>query len=197
MIEKRRTGFCTVRIPSLKTRTSGTKSQSLRVSLIEDNALAGVLQERTVADDVSWIITEGASTVWTDMREMAEASTKRTVVARTTVLGVAQGALLAVRTLVFWTVNTKMPLVMTLKTNSHCKRNELRAQSGVVRCNSSGVGSGASLMKGRVGIGRLVNESEGDRGGDTRQFISLMSDSSYASRSTTVKVRFRGGRERI
>ena len=30
-----------------------------------------------------------------------------------------------------------------------------------MRRNSSGVGSGVSLMKGRVGIGQLVNESEG------------------------------------
>ena len=71
-------------------------------------------------------------------------------------------------------------------------------------------------MKGRVGVGWLINESEGDRlqrgdgitGGDARQFISLISDSSYASHSTTirvryigrkrcVRVRFHGGRERI
>ena len=88
MIEKRRSRFCTVTIPPSKTHTSGTKSQSLRVSLIEDNPLAGVLRERTVADDMSWIITEGTLSVWTDVREMTEVSAKRTVVARTTVLGV-------------------------------------------------------------------------------------------------------------
>ena len=208
MIEKRRSGFCTVTIPPSKTHTSGMKSQSLRVSVIEDNPLAGVLRERTVADDMSWIVTEGTLSVWTDVREMTEVSATRTVVARTTVLEVAQGALSAVRTLVLWTVDVKMPLVVTLKTNSRCERNGLRAQSGIVRCNLSGVGSGASLMKGRAGIGRLINESEGDRGGGARRFISLMSDSSYASHSTAVKVRyiglkrhvkvrFRGGRERI
>ena len=94
---------------------------------------------------------------------MAEASAKRTVVASKTVLGVARGALSAVRTLILWTVNAKMPLVVTLKTNSHCECNRLRAQLGIVRCNLSGVGSSASLMKGRAGIGQLVNESEGDR----------------------------------
>ena len=139
------------------------KSQSLRVSLIEDNPLAGVLRERTVADNMSWIITEGALSVWTDTREMAKTSAKRTVVARAMILGVAWGTLSAVRALIFWTVDAKIPLVVTLKTNSCCKRNRLWAQSGIVRCNSSGVRSGVSLMKGRAGIGRLVDESEGDR----------------------------------
>ena len=163
MIEKRWSRFRTVSIPSSKTRTSGTKLQSLRVSLIEDNPLAGVLRERTVADDMSWIITEGAPLVWTDTREMAEVSAKRTVVVRTMVLGVAWGMLPAVRTLVLWTVDTKMPLVVTLKTNSCCKHNRLQAQLGIMRCNLSGVGSGVSPMKCRAGVGRLINESEGDR----------------------------------
>ena len=112
---------------------------------------------------MSWIITEGTPSVWTDTREVAKVSAKRTVVASTTVLGVAWGTLLTVRTLVLWTVDAKMPLVVTLKTNSCCECNGLWAQLGIVRCNSSGVGSGASLMKGRAGIGQLVNESEGDR----------------------------------
>ena len=56
MIEKRRSGLCTITIPPLKTRTSRTRSQSLRVSLVEDNPLTGVLRERTVADDVPWVI---------------------------------------------------------------------------------------------------------------------------------------------
>ena len=67
MIEKRRSGLCTVTILPSKTCTSRTKSQSLRVPLVEDNPLAGVLQERTVADDMSWVITEGAPPVWTDV----------------------------------------------------------------------------------------------------------------------------------
>ena len=94
---------------------------------------------------------------------MAKVSAKRTVVARAMILGVAQGTLLAVRTLILWTVDAKMPLVVTLKTNSCCKHNRLWAQSGIMRCNLSGVGSGVSLMKGRAGISRLVNESEGGR----------------------------------
>ena len=93
---------------------------------------------------------------------MAEALAKRTVVARATILGVARDTVSAVRTLILRTVDAKRPLVMTMKTNSCCKRNGLWAQSGIMRCNSSGVGSGASLMKGRAGIGQLVDESEGD-----------------------------------
>ena len=162
IIEKRRFGLCIVTIPPSKTRTSGTRSQSLRVPLIEDNPLAGVLGERAVANDMSWVIAEGTLLVWTDTREMAETSAKRTVVARATILGVARGALSAVRTLVFRTVDTKMPVVVALKTNSCCKCNGLWAQAGIVRCNLSGVGSGASLMKGRAEVCRLVDESEGD-----------------------------------
>ena len=127
MIEKRRSGPRTVTIPPSKTHTSGTRSQSLMVPLIEDNPLAGVLGERTVADDMSWVIAEGAPPIWTDAREMAEVSAKRTVVARATILGVARGMLSAVRTLVFRTVDTKMPVVVTLKTNSRCKHNGLWA----------------------------------------------------------------------
>ena len=42
-IEKRRSRLRTVTIPPSKTHTSGTRSQSLRVPLIEDNPLTGVL----------------------------------------------------------------------------------------------------------------------------------------------------------
>ena len=66
MIEKRRSGFHTITIPPLKTRTTRTRSQSLRVSLIEDNPLTGVLRERTVTDDMPWVITKGALPVGTD-----------------------------------------------------------------------------------------------------------------------------------
>ena len=139
MIEKMRLGPCTVTIPPLKICTSGTKSQPLWISLIKDNPLAGVLREGAVANDVSQIITEGTSSVWTDVGEVTEVSAKRTVVARATVLGVAWSALTAVRTFIFQTVNTKMPLVVTLKTNSCCSRDGLQAQPGIMRRNSSGV----------------------------------------------------------
>ena len=139
MIEKMRLHPCTITIPPLKICTSRTKSQPLWISLVKDNPLAGVLQERAAANDVSQIITEGASSVQTDTGEVTEVSAKRTVVARATVLGVAWSALTAVRTFVFQTVNTKMPLVVTLKTNSCHSCDRLQAQSGITRCNSSGV----------------------------------------------------------
>ena len=139
MIEKMRLGPCTITIPPSKICTSGTKSQHLWISLVKDNPLAGVLRERAVTDNVSWIVTEGASSVQTDVGEVTEASAKRTVVARAMVLGVAWSAVMAVRTFVFWTVYTNMPLVMTLKTNSCHSHNRLWAHSGITRHNSSGV----------------------------------------------------------
>ena len=163
MIENRRFGLRTITIPPSQTCTSGTRLQSLRVPLVEDNSLAGILRERTVANDMSWVIAESAPSIWTDAREMAEASAKRTVVASATILGVARGMLSAVRALVLRTVNTKMPTVVALKTNSRCKRNGLLAQAGIERRNSSGVGSGVSVMESRAGISWLINESEGDR----------------------------------
>ena len=129
-MEKRRSGLCTVTIPPSKTCTSRTKLQSLRVSLIENNPLAGVLQEREVTIDMSWIITEGTSSVRTDMGEVAEAPAKRTVVVRATILGVAWGTLTAVRALVLQAINTKVPLVVTLKTNSCRNHNKLWASLG-------------------------------------------------------------------
>ena len=118
-IEKRRFGPCTVTIPPLRTCITGTSNwESLQVSLIEDNHLAGVFWERTVSNDVSWIVTEGTESVWTVSSQIAISSTKRTVVARAMVLEVAWGLLAAVGTLVLWTVDTKMPMVMAVKTQS-------------------------------------------------------------------------------
>ena len=77
--------------------------------------------------------------VWTDAGEVTEVLAKRTVVARAAVLGVAWGALMAVRTFIFRTVDTQMPLVVTLKTNSCHSHDGLWAQSGITRRNSSGV----------------------------------------------------------
>ena len=139
MTEKTRLGSCTVTIPPLKSCTSGTKSQPLWISLIKDDSLARVLREGAVADDVSRIVTEGTSSVQTDTGEVTKALTKRTVVVRATVLGVAWSALTAVRTLIFWTVDMKMPLVVTLKTNSCRSCDGLWAQPGITRQNLSGI----------------------------------------------------------
>ena len=43
------------------------------------------------------------------MCEMAEATTKRTVVSRAAVLGVARGELMTVGTFILWAVDMKMP----------------------------------------------------------------------------------------
>ena len=139
MTEKTRLGSCTVTIPPLKSCTSRTKSQPLWISLIKDDSLARVLREGAVADDVSWIVTEGALLVQTDVGEVTKASTKRTVVVRATVLGVSWSALMAMRTLIFQTVDTKMPLVMTLKINSCRSCDGLWAQPGITRQNLSGI----------------------------------------------------------
>ena len=134
-----RLGSCTVTMPLLKSCTSGTNSQSLWIPLVKDNPLAGVFREGAVSDDMSWVITKGASSVRTDMGEVTKVPAKRTVVVRATVLGVAWSMLMAVRAFIFWTVDTKMPLVMTLKTNSCCSCDGLWAQPGISRRNSSGV----------------------------------------------------------
>ena len=76
-----------------------------------------------------------------------------------------------------------------------------------VREIDCGEGTG-SPSEGSVGVGEGGAGTVKMNGGDARRFISLKSDSSYASRSTTVKVRymglkrhikvrFCGGRERI
>ena len=49
---------------------------------------------------------------------MAEVATKRTIASNTMVLRVARGALVAVRTLVFWAVDMKMPHNVAVKTTS-------------------------------------------------------------------------------
>ena len=72
------------------------------------------------------------------------------------VLRVARGVLAAVRAFVFWAVNMKMPCDVAVKTmslSSHCG---LWAQMGVSRCNSSGVGGGMALMKGRARISGII-----------------------------------------
>ena len=58
---------------------------------------------------MSWVIAEGAKSVWTEVGGVAEAVAKRTVVSKTMVLGVARGALTAVGALVLWAVDTKLP----------------------------------------------------------------------------------------
>ena len=98
------------------------------------------------------VIAEGAETVQTVMGGVAKAVTKRTVVSNTTVLGVPRGPLMAVGTFVFQAVNTKMPCNVTVKTTSLRSHCGFWAQTGVSRCNSSGIGGSTVLMKSRVRV---------------------------------------------
>ena len=90
--------------------------------------------------------------VWTVARGVAKATTKRTVVSRTTVLRVTGGTLGAVGTLIFWTVDTKMPRNVAVKTVSLISHCGFWAQMGVLRCNSSGIRGSVALMKGRARV---------------------------------------------
>ena len=156
IIEKRRPSPCIMTLPPSKTCTTSTRLNSLRVSIVEDDTTTGVLREGTVCDDMSWVITEGTELVWTIAGGVAKAAAKRTVVAQAMVLGMAQGALLTIRTFIFRTVDTKMPKGMAVKTNSlrsHCHG---WAQMGVSRDNLSRVGHGVALVESRSTVSRDV-----------------------------------------
>ena len=129
----------TITIPSSKTCTTGTRSQSLWISVIEDDPTTGVLQEGAVGDDVSWVIAKGAETIWAEAQGVTEAVAKRTVVVGTMVLGVTRGALMAVGAFIFRTVNTKVPCKVTVKTMSLASCQGFCAQTGISRCNLSGI----------------------------------------------------------
>ena len=161
-MEKERFSPRTVTIPPLKSYTTGTAdSKPLWISLVEDDPLAGVLREGTVSDNMSWNITEGAKMVWTVLCKMAVALAKRTVVSSAMILGVTRGLLLTVGTLILQTVDMKMSLAMAVKTRSLRSHDGLWAQAGISRCNSSGVGCSVALVKGRVRVGGVIEESGG------------------------------------
>ena len=107
-----------VTLPPSKTCTTGTRSDSVQVSVVENDSTAGVLREGTVSNDMSWVVAKDTESVWTIAGEVAEVVAKRTVVAHTTVFGVAQGTLVTVGILIVQTVNTKMPSGMAVKTYS-------------------------------------------------------------------------------
>ena len=122
-MEKMRSNPCTITIPTSKTCTTGTRSQSLWVSVIKDDTAAGVLREGTVSDNMSRVIAESRLSVWTIVGGVTEASAKRTVVMKTTILRVTWGMLLAIGTFIVGAVDTKMPCGVAVKTYSlwsHC-----------------------------------------------------------------------------
>ena len=118
MIEKRRSLPRIITLPPSKTCTTGARLESLWISLVEDDPAAGVLREGTICDNVPQVIAQGTKLVWTVAGGVAEVATKRTIVSNTMVLRVARGALVAVRTLVFWAVDMKMPHNVAVKTTS-------------------------------------------------------------------------------
>ena len=130
MIENRISLPPTITLPPLKTCTTGTKIESLWVSIIEDNTATGVLGKGAVHDNMSWVVTKGTETVWTIVGGVAKVVAKRTVVSHAMVLRVARGTLATVRALVLWAVDTKMPHDVAVKTNSLISRCGLWAHMG-------------------------------------------------------------------
>ena len=161
MIEKIRSCPHTITIPPSKTCTTRARLQSLQVSIIEDDTAAGVLKEGAVCDDMSRVVAEGAKVVWAIVGGVAKVVAKRTVVLNTTILGVTRGALMAAGALILQAVNMKMPCDMVVKTTSLSSHCGLQAQTGVSRCNSSGVGGGTALLKGGVRIGGIIQQGSG------------------------------------
>ena len=152
IMEKMRSDPHTVTIPPLKTCTTGTRLQSLRVSIVEDDTTTGVLQEGTVCDDVSWVIAKSAELVQAEVWGMTEAVAKRTVISGTMVLEVTQGTLMAIGTFVLQAVNTKMPHKVAVKTTSLISCQGFWAQMGISRCNLSGIRGSSTLMEGRTRV---------------------------------------------
>ena len=107
-MEKMRSDPRTITIPPLKTCTTGTRLQSLQISIIEDDPATRVLGEGTVGDNMFQVIAKSTEAVQTEVQGVTEVVAKRIVVLSTMILGVAQGALTAVGTLIFQTVNTKV-----------------------------------------------------------------------------------------
>ena len=105
-MEKIKSWLHTITIPPSKTHTTGANSHSLQISIIENDPAAGVLQERTICDDMSWVITEGTSLIWTVMGNVAKVATQRTEVVKAMVLEVTQGLLTAVGAFIIWEVDT-------------------------------------------------------------------------------------------
>ena len=156
MTEKRRSLPCIVTLPPLKTCTTGARSESLRISLVEDDPAAGVLREGAICDNVSRVIAKGTKSVWTVVGGVAEAAARRTVVSNTTVLRVPRSPLTTVGAFVFQAINMKMPHDMAVKTTSLQSHCGFWAQTGISRCNSSGIRGGSALMKGRTRISRNI-----------------------------------------
>ena len=107
---------CTITIPSSKTCTTGTTSESLRVSLIEDDSRSRVLCKGTVLEDVVGVVAQGATSIWTVAGQVGKLATKSAVVANAVILGVTRSMLVAAWAFVVRAVDAKMPQGVALKT---------------------------------------------------------------------------------
>ena len=151
----------TVTIPPSKTCTTGTRSQSFWIPVVEDNPTTGVLREGTVCDDVSWVIAKGTESVRAEARSVAEVVAKRTIVPGAAIFGMTRGTLTAVGTLVFWTVDMKMSCEVTVKTTSLVSCLGFWAQTGISRRNLNGIRGGSTLMEGRTRVSGDVQQGSG------------------------------------
>ena len=134
-----------VTIPPSKTCTTGTTSKPLWVSLIEDDTRTRVLHKRTVDEKVVRGVTEGVATIGTGVGQVGETSTIGAIVPDTAVLWVTGSPLATAGAFILGTVDTEMACGMALKTTSRCIHNGFWAQAGIVRCNSCGIRSCATL----------------------------------------------------
>ena len=151
----------------MKTCTTGTTSESLGVSTVENDAWAQVLCKRTVDEKVIGSVTEGATSIGAVAGQMGETPAEGTIILDAAVLWVARGPLATTGAFILGTVDMEMACGMTLKTTSRCIRDGLWAQAGIMRCNSHRIGGCATLVKGRSSVSgdvrRDVKQCSGGR----------------------------------
>ena len=135
-----------------KTCTTSARSESLWISVIENDSATGVLGERAVCDNKAGVVAKGTEVVQAVTRGVPKPAAKRTIVLKTSVLRVPRGALTAVGAFVFQAVNTKMPHDVAVKTMSLISHCGFWAQMGVSRCNSSGIRGSTTLMECRTRV---------------------------------------------
>ena len=164
-MERKRPRPRTVTIPPSKTCTTGTTSKPLRVFLVEDNTVAGVLRKRTVDKKVIGGVAEGAAAVRAVAGQVGETSAVGAIISDTAILWMAGSSLAATRTFVFRTIDTEMACGVALKTTSLCSRNGFWAQAGIARRNSCRKRGRTSLKEGRSSISGNVRRDIKQRSG--------------------------------
>ena len=146
----------TITIPPSKTCTTRTTSESIGISVIENDARAWVLCKRTVDEKVIGSVTEGATVIGTITGQMGKVSAEGAIISDTAVLWMAGSPLATAGAFILGTVDMEMACGMTLKATSHCIHSGLWAQVGIMRRNSCRIGGCATLVKGRSSVSRDV-----------------------------------------